>query len=142
MKELHWSPVRQRIDHKTVSLAYKCYQRTAPEYLQELISLICFCTTLSRIIAPTPTDSKCCCNPPPPHTHTHTHTPKRKKKRFGSQVFFSSAPKLWNALPQTVRATNSLAAFHRRLKTHQFCGLHIVKKPPPPPVCARAHVSE
>ena len=37
LKELHWLPVKQRIDHKIMPLAYKCYEGTAPEYLQELI---------------------------------------------------------------------------------------------------------
>ena len=37
LKELHWLPVRQWIDHKIVSLVYKCYKGTAPEYLQEHI---------------------------------------------------------------------------------------------------------
>ena len=30
-------PVKQRIDHKIMPLAYKCYEGTVPEYLQELI---------------------------------------------------------------------------------------------------------
>ena len=37
LKELHWLPMRQRIGHKTMSLAYKCYEDPALEYLQELI---------------------------------------------------------------------------------------------------------
>ena len=37
LKELHWLPVKQRIDHNITPLAYKCYEGTAPEYLQELI---------------------------------------------------------------------------------------------------------
>ena len=37
LKKLHWLPVKQRTDHKIMPLAYKCYEGTAPEYLQELI---------------------------------------------------------------------------------------------------------
>ena len=37
LHELHWLPVRKRIDHKIMSLAYKGYKGTEPEYLQKLI---------------------------------------------------------------------------------------------------------
>ena len=37
LKKLHQLPVRQQIDHKIMSLAYKYYEGMAPEYLQELI---------------------------------------------------------------------------------------------------------
>ena len=36
------------------------------------------------------------------------------------RVFSNSAPKLWNALPRTIREADSSATFRRRLKTHLF----------------------
>ena len=36
--KLHWLPVRVHIQYKILLLVYKCVQRTAPTYLQELIS--------------------------------------------------------------------------------------------------------
>ena len=42
------------------------------------------------------------------------------KKQYGSRAFSNSAPKLWNALPQTIREADSSATFHRRLKPHPF----------------------
>ena len=38
LKELHWLPVRRRVDRKIVFLAYKCYEHMAPKHLQELVS--------------------------------------------------------------------------------------------------------
>ena len=33
LKDLHWLPVRRRIDYKHCSLVYKCLHDAAPEYL-------------------------------------------------------------------------------------------------------------
>ena len=37
--KLHWLPVRAWIQYKILLLVYKCVQRTAPTYLQELINV-------------------------------------------------------------------------------------------------------
>ena len=37
LKQLHWLPVKRRIEYKIVSLVFKCLQGTAPEYLSELL---------------------------------------------------------------------------------------------------------
>ena len=43
------------------------------------------------------------------------------KKQFGFWAFSNSAPKLWNALPQTTVEADSLVTFLRHWKTHLFC---------------------
>ena len=42
-------------------------------------------------------------------------TEKHNEKQFGFRAFSNSAPKLWNALPQTIREADSSATFRRRL---------------------------
>ena len=37
--ELHWLPIRARIQHKVLSLTYKSLNGMAPQYLQDLITL-------------------------------------------------------------------------------------------------------
>ena len=37
LKELHWLPVRKRIEFKILLLAYKCLHGTAPSYLSEIL---------------------------------------------------------------------------------------------------------
>ena len=37
LKNLHWLPVKYRIDRKILSLAYNCFRGTALQHLQELI---------------------------------------------------------------------------------------------------------
>ena len=60
LKELHWLPVKQRTDHKTMPLAYKCLRGYGAGILAGTHSPIRSWTTPSLIIATTPTDSKCC----------------------------------------------------------------------------------
>ena len=38
-RELHWLPIRARIQHKVLSLTYKSLNGLAPQYLQDLITL-------------------------------------------------------------------------------------------------------
>ena len=65
-------------------------------------------TTPLLFIATVPTDSKRC---------QKTH----QKNSLVSEPFSNSAPKLWNALPQTTVEADSLVTFLRHLKTHLFC---------------------
>ena len=39
LKELHWLPVKQRIEYKILTLTHKCINKIGPKYLQDLIHL-------------------------------------------------------------------------------------------------------
>ena len=41
-------------------------------------------------------------------------------KSYGDRSFSACAPKLWNQLPNDIRAAGSVAIFKRQLKTHLF----------------------
>ena len=41
-------------------------------------------------------------------------------KTYGDRSFSACAPKLWNQLPNNIRAAGSVAIFKRQLKTHLF----------------------
>ena len=64
------------------------------------------CTIPSLVISTTPTDTSA--------------TEKHTKKQLGFRAFSNSDPKLWNALPQTIREADSSATFRGRLKPHIF----------------------
>ena len=105
------------------------YEGTAPEYLQELIP---------RYVHERPLLSSS-----QPRLLIPSAAEKHSKKQFGFQAFSNSASKLWNALPQTVREANTLAAFRERLKTPVlWMTLHHVSfslPPPPPPALIERH---
>ena len=43
-----------------------------------------------------------------------------KITKYGKQCFEYATPSLWNELPASVRASESMAIFKNRLKTHLF----------------------
>ena len=44
----------------------------------------------------------------------------RTKKQFGARSFQYAGPKLWNELPENIKASKSLVVFKKKLKTHMF----------------------
>ena len=104
LKELHFLPVRFRIQFKIALLTFKCLNNLAPKYLAELIKLKEVSNHEVRIyndffllaLPPTPRYTKTC------------------------SAFSHSAPNTWNALPHGLRCMSELSAFKAALKTHYF----------------------
>ena len=49
------------------------------------------------------------------------------KHLFNGDISFSACvPKLWNQLPDNIRAAGSVAIFKRQLKTHLFKDVYII----------------
>ncbi len=106
LKDLHWLPVPERIEHKVSTYVYKCLNDSAPIYLSDLVqdfdptrSLSC---TLRCAAAPVLIRGK------------------SSTKTYGERGFSATAPVYWNRLPSSLRATSSLTAFKKNLKTHLF----------------------
>ena len=95
-------PVRKRIEFKILLLAYKCLHGTAPSYLREMLKEYVPPRTLRS------TSKNLLCEP------------RTNLKTYGDRSFSACAPKLWNQLPNNIRATGSVAIFKRQLKTHLF----------------------
>ena len=102
LRQLHWLPIRQRINFKIATLTYKILNSGEPGYLRNLLSFYVPARTLRSM------DSCFLVEP-------------RVTSTIGSRVFRSAAPKLWNKLPVDVRFATSVTTFRSRLKTHLFC---------------------
>ena len=107
LKELHWLPVRKKIEFKILLLAYKCLHGTAPSYLRELLKEYVPPRTLRS------TSKNLLCEP------------RTNMKTYGDRSFSACAPKLWNQLPDNILAAGSVAIFKRQLKTHLFKDVYI-----------------
>ena len=116
--QLHWLPVQQRIEFKTVLLAYKALSTGSPAYIRDLLTVYVPTRTLrssgaNLLATPTP------------------------RTVLASRAFVFSAPKLWNSLPDDLRAfishitmdsvsasvsvlQSSINLFKSRLKTFLF----------------------
>ena len=105
LRDLHWLPIQQRIDHKILSLTYASLHGLAPEYLQELAPS--YVPTRSLRSA-----SQCRLRLP--------STEGTSKKKYGTRSFTNAAPVLWNALPLHLKEAPSISSFRKQMKTHLF----------------------
>ena len=105
LRSLHWLPVAARTEYKTLMLAFKATKGMAPPYLANLIapykpSRALRSAEAGKLVVPS------------------LKTPGQRSTR--PKLFSLLAPKLWNALPITIRTAESLPIFRRNLKTHLF----------------------
>ena len=101
LKDLHWLPVKSRIDYKIGLLTYKCLTNQAPSYLKELVVPYRPGRTLrsgSSNILVTP----------------------RVNTKAGTRSFSYGAANVWNSLPQDVKSAKNYSDFKILLKTHYF----------------------
>ena len=102
LSELHWLPVKKRIQFKMLLLTYRCLHGMAPQYLTELIT------------------------PYEPSRQLRSSdkslltVPTSRLKTYGDKSFSVAAPKAWNKLPFDIRSQTTLEHFKKNLKTHLF----------------------
>ncbi|CAM4639172.1 unnamed protein product [Leuciscus chuanchicus] len=90
LHKLHWLPVRFRIEYKICLLTYQCVYGSAPVYLKDLINRQ---------------------NPTRHLRSSDSHqlqVPKSKLRTMGDRAFQVAAPRLWNTLPNHLRAPQSI----------------------------------
>ena len=104
MRELHWLPIRQRIDFKLATIMHGIVHGSAPEYLRNKV------TPVSDLPGRRHLRSA---------AHGLFHVP-RIRTRHGSRAFSVAGPTVWNSLPQTIRNISSVVTFKKQLKTHLF----------------------
>ena len=102
LKELHWLPVKLRIDFKILCLTYKCLHGSSPSYLSDLLNPYVPVRSLRS------------------NTENLLVVPPYKLKSFGFCSFSYTAPVLWNALPSDIKDSDSLDSFKAKLKTYLF----------------------
>ena len=102
LEELHWLPVRYRIDFKILLLVFKSFHGQAPEYITEL---------LIQYKPNRPLRSS---------DRSLLIQPKSRLVRAGDRAFSRYAPRLWNRLPENLKDSPSVPAFKRNLKTYFY----------------------
>ena len=101
ISDLHWLRIDKRIMYKTVTLTYKCMNNLSPVYLADLLlphtSKYNTRSTTSKILSV-------------PRTH----------KVIGDKAFSTTAPRIWNSLPLTIKNSPTFSFLKKHLKTHLF----------------------
>ena len=104
--ELHWLPIKYRIEFKILLITFKILNFLAPTYLSSPIS--------HRL---------------PSKYNLRNSSDKlllsyprfKSKATLGDCSFTCAAPKLWNVLPFDIRSASTVSSFKAKLKTHLFC---------------------
>ena len=104
LRELHWLPVKFRIDYKILLLTYKGLHEMCPGYLKDLLVI---CNNKRYNLRSS--DSLLLKNPS-----------FKSSSTLGDRSFQVTAPILWNALPGDIRDITNLDSFKRSLKTYLF----------------------
>ena len=100
--ELHWLPVRHRINFKIATITFKVLQFQQPSYLAALIPRY----VPTRSLRSSSSLSLC--------------VPNRKTGMAKSKSFSSVGSSVWNKLPGHLSSISTLPAFRKRLKHHLF----------------------
>jgi len=103
LRQLHWLPVRQRVNFKLAVLVFKALHSLAPCNLVDDCQLV---TDAGRRRLRSSDAATCVLQ--------HTST------RFGDRAFGVSRPSVWNSLPTELQSHLSLGQFRRALKTYLF----------------------
>ena len=105
LRELHWLPVRSRVDFKILLVTFKILQGVAPSYLKDLVSVL----PVSRYQLRRNNNGILLERPQ-----------LRTKKTLGDCALSMTAPFLWNSLPLPIRQETSIDSFKRSVKTYLF----------------------
>jgi hypothetical protein len=102
---LHWLPIRSRIEYKLATICYKCKNDdSAPQYLKDLLEKKRQSGYNTRSSIDT----------------TALSAGPIGQKTLGDRSFTCTAPCVWNSLPIAMRQSAEIVVFKRSLKTHLF----------------------
>jgi hypothetical protein len=100
LKDLHWLPIRKRIDFKIAVLAYKTLASKSPIYLYQYLNLL-------------PDSSR-------RSSGKNILSVPRINSENGRRSFAYAAASIWNSLPAALRLNPHLESFKKQLKTFLF----------------------
>ena len=102
LRQLHWLPVKWRINYKIVVLVFRALHGLAPAYVSTLITPY----EPRRALRSAGSAQLC--------------VPRHNLERCGRRSFSCAGPVLWNSLPDSMRMADSRNSFKSQLKTHYF----------------------
>jgi len=103
LRQLHWLPVRQRVEYKVACLVHQSLAGQTPAYIANDIQLV----TDSDRRQLRSAAARTCLVP-------------RMHNNFGDRSFNAAGPRVWNSLPPHLRRDMNFAHFKRQLKTFLF----------------------
>jgi exonuclease III len=108
LRGLHWLPKWARIDFRVCVLVYRAMNNISPSYLKEMFS--------PKII----TERRTTLRSAQSLVSELEQVRRRNPTRYGDRALCVVGPKLWNALPLSIRQAETVDKFKGLLKTHFF----------------------
>ncbi len=99
---VHWLQIAARIKFKALMFAYRTTSGSAPLYINSLLQTYMPSRSLHSA------------------SERRITVPSQRGTKSLSQTFSLTVPIWWNDLPNSIRASESLPIFKKRLKTHLF----------------------
>ena len=103
MRDLHWLPIRARINFKVLLLTFKALHSLGPQYLRSLISIKTSCYNLRGS-----------------NTLLLAMPSVKSKATLGDRAFAVAVPSLWNSLPSELCSNTCVTSFKTHLMTYIF----------------------
>jgi hypothetical protein len=104
LQELHWLPIRQRIEYKLCLLVYLSINDQAPSYLRQKLTFVSDLPGRRSLRS----------------AQTRNLVIPRTKLKMGERAFDVAAPTAWNNLPEDIKCSPSTEIFKKKLKTFLF----------------------
>ncbi|CAJ0923594.1 unnamed protein product [Ranitomeya imitator] len=101
-QSLHWLPITQRLQYKSLTMTYKAIHNLSPPYICDLVSRYFPARNLRS------------------SQDLLLYSPIISSSHNRIQDFSRASPLLWNALPQHIRLSPTIETFKKNLKTHLF----------------------
>lgn len=104
LMDLHWLPTKARIVFKICTMVYTVLKTNKPDYLKLKLEMY-----QNELTVETRESADC-----------DRFNEPRCNLDLGTRAFSYIAPRLYNKLPNTVKQSNTIDIFKKRLKTHLF----------------------
>ena len=101
LKDLHWLPIKERVDYKLFMLVHSVSTGRTPLYMSDMLTACADVPSLSRLRASSSGD----------------YVVPRTRLKFGERAFAVAAPRIWNKLPCELKSMKCTSSFKRSLKT-------------------------
>jgi Reverse transcriptase (RNA-dependent DNA polymerase)/Endonuclease-reverse transcriptase len=104
LRQLHWLPVRWRVQHKLCTIMQSIHTGRCPVYMTKCVQSEANKTTRTGLRS----------------SNSSLYVTPRLRTRFGERAFSFAGPAAWNSLPAELRDSNNVLTFRSHLKTHFF----------------------
>ena len=102
--ELHWLPIKARIEFKILTLTFKALKNNEPKYLKKMLDIFEPGANVTTRQA---------------EEFNRLHEP-RTNSNYGERAFRYHAPRLFNKIPEEIRNQPDINKFKKKLKTYLF----------------------